>query len=150
MINITVLRDQNMKVKKLEKITKYEDLRLQVQKLWAVRTIVIPIVVGALGTVSEELENQLKTIGIPIIISCLHKVALVGTAFILRRVLVISEVVNSQMVRHFSHHVVMTSSKKNQEKQCKVQKCHKTSLLNGVSIMPLSALLLDHINIAPD
>ena len=116
MINITVLRDQNMKVKKLEKITKYEDLRLQVQRLWAVRTIVLPIVVGALGTVSEELENQLKTIGIPIIISCLHKVALVGTAFILRRVLVISEVVNSQMARHFSHHVVMTSSKKKNKK----------------------------------
>ena len=58
MINITVLRDQNMKVKKLGKITKYKDLRLQVQKLWAVRTIVIPVVVGALGTVSEELENH--------------------------------------------------------------------------------------------
>ena len=78
-----------------------------------------------MGTVSEELENQLKTIGIPIIISCLHKVALVGTAFILRRVLVISEVVNSQMSRHFSHHIVMTSSKKNKKNNVKYRSVAK-------------------------
>ena len=53
------------------KITKNQDLRLQVQKLWDVKTTIIPIVVGALGTVSEELENHLKTIGISIVISCL-------------------------------------------------------------------------------
>ena len=45
----------NIKVKELEKITKYQDLRLQVQKLWDVKATVISIVVGALGTVSEEL-----------------------------------------------------------------------------------------------
>ena len=56
-----------------------------------VKARVIPIVVGALGTVSEELENRLKTIGMPIVISCLQKAALLGTAFILRRVLDISE-----------------------------------------------------------
>ena len=73
------------------KITKNQDLRLQVQKLWDVKTTIIPIVVGALGTVSEELENHLKTIGISIVISCLQEAALLGTAFILRRVLDISE-----------------------------------------------------------
>ena len=59
--------------------------------MWDVKATVIPILVGVLGTVSEELENHLKTIGIPIVISCLQKTALLGTAFILRRVLGISE-----------------------------------------------------------
>ena len=36
------------------------------------------------GTVREELENHLKTTGIPIVISCLQKAASLGTAFILR------------------------------------------------------------------
>ena len=78
-------------MKELEKITKYQDLRLLAQKLWDVKATVIPIVVGALGTVSEELENRLKTIEIPIVMSCLQKAALLGTAFILKRVLDISE-----------------------------------------------------------
>ena len=68
-----------------------QDLRLQVQKLWDVKVTVLPVGVGALEIISEELENHLKTIGIPIVISCLQKAALLGTAFILRRALGISE-----------------------------------------------------------
>ena len=66
-------------------------LRLQNQKLWDVKATVIPIAVGALGTVSEEIENHLNIVWIPIVLSCLQKAALLGTAFILKRVLEISE-----------------------------------------------------------
>ena len=59
--------------------------------MWDVKPKVIPIVVGALGTVNEELENYLKTIGIPIVISCLQKAALLRTTFILKMVLDILE-----------------------------------------------------------
>ena len=90
-MDIALPGDQNIKVKEMEKITKYQDLTLQVKKLWDANATVIPIVVGALETVSEELESHLKTIGIPIVVSCLQKVALLETAFILRRVLDISE-----------------------------------------------------------
>ena len=90
-IDIAVPGDQNIRVRELEKITKHQDLRLQVQKLRDVKATVTPNVVGALGTACEEIKNQLKTIGIPIVISCLQKAALLGTAFILRRVLDISE-----------------------------------------------------------
>ena len=90
-INIAAPGGQNIKMKELEKINKHQDLRLQVKKLWDVKDTVIPYVVGALRTVIEELENHVKTIGIPIVISCLQKTALLGTAFVLRRVLGISE-----------------------------------------------------------
>ena len=60
------------------------------QKLWDVKDAVIHIVVGALGTVGEESEKHLKTTGIPIVICCLQKVALLGTVLILKRVLGIS------------------------------------------------------------
>ena len=90
-IDIAFPGDQNIRVEKLEKITKYQDLRLQVLKLWNVKSTVISVVVGALGTVSENIGNHLKTIGIPIVISYLQKGALLGTAFIFRRVLGISD-----------------------------------------------------------
>ena len=90
-VDIPVPGDQNIKVKELEKVTKYQELRLQVQKLWGVKVTFILIVADALGTVCEEVENHLKTIGIPIVISYLQKAVLLGTAFILRRVLGISD-----------------------------------------------------------
>ena len=90
-IDIAVPGDQNIRVRELEKITKHQDLRLQVQKLRDVKATVTPNVVAALGTACEEIKNHLKTIGIPIVISCLQKAALLVTAFILRRVLDISE-----------------------------------------------------------
>ena len=90
-INIVVLTEQTIKVKKLEKITKYQDLRLEVQKLWDDKATVIPIAVGALETVSEELENHIETIEVPIVITCLQKAALLGTAFILKMVFGSSE-----------------------------------------------------------
>ena len=68
--NIAVSGDQNIKVKEIGKITKYQHMILQVHKLWNVKSTVIPVVVGTLETVSEELENHLKTIDIPIVISC--------------------------------------------------------------------------------
>ena len=61
-IDLAVPGDQNIKVKELEEITKYQDLRLQLQKLWDVKATGIPIVVGVLGTASEKLGNHLKTI----------------------------------------------------------------------------------------
>ena len=57
------------------------------QKLWNVKAAVVPVVVGTLGTVCEELENHLKPTGIPIAIGCLQKIAMLGTAFILRTII---------------------------------------------------------------
>ena len=78
-------------MKEIGKITKYQHVTSQVQKLWNVKGTVIPVIVGTLETISEELENHLKTIDIPIVISCLQNAALLGTVFILRRVPGISE-----------------------------------------------------------
>ena len=99
-------------MKELEKMIKYQDMRLQVQKLWNVKAIAIPVVVGAFGTVSEELENRLKTIRISIVISCLQKAALLATAFILRKVLGIGWVTLRYQGIFSRHKVVMLYQKK--------------------------------------
>ena len=61
------------------------------QELRDIKATAIPIAVGALETVSEELENHLKNIGILIVVTCLQKAALLVPAFIFMRVLGISE-----------------------------------------------------------
>ena len=70
-----------------EKIEKYQDLRREIEKLWSINTSVVPIVVGALGTVTNHLGKYLKKIGVIATVKLLQKAALLGTARILRKVL---------------------------------------------------------------
>jgi len=48
---------------------------------------VIPIVIAALGTIPRGLEENLRTLGITIKVELIHRVALLRTARILRKVL---------------------------------------------------------------
>ena len=56
--------------------------------LWSVRkTEVVPVVIGALGTVSKEFELWIEKIGITVKVEQVQKRTLLGTARVLRRVL---------------------------------------------------------------
>ena len=55
--------------------------------MWGVRTKVIPIVVGALGTIPLRLEENLRTIGVDTSIELIQRSVLLGSARILRKVL---------------------------------------------------------------
>ena len=86
-IDIAVPNDSEIFEKEKEKIEKYQDLRREIAKLWSIKTSVVPIVVGALGTVTNNLGKHLKTIGVTATVELLQKAALLGTARILRKVL---------------------------------------------------------------
>ena len=43
--------------KEAEKILKYEDLIIEIQRMWNVKTKVIPVIIGATGTLQSHLEN---------------------------------------------------------------------------------------------
>ena len=51
LIDMSVPSDSNIALKKIVKKSKYKDLELEIQRMWDMITIVIPVVVGALGTV---------------------------------------------------------------------------------------------------
>ena len=55
--------------------------------MWDIRTKVIPIVVGALGTIPLRLKENLRTIGVDISIELVQRCALLGSTRILRKVL---------------------------------------------------------------
>ena len=74
--------------KEIEKIDKYKPLKDDVAPLWNMRKVtVIPIVVGALGAISNRFEKFVKEVGIHIRVEHVQKTALLGTARILRLVL---------------------------------------------------------------
>jgi hypothetical protein len=39
--------------KEAEKILKYKNLTIEIQRMWSVKTGVIPVVIGATGTISK-------------------------------------------------------------------------------------------------
>ena len=51
------------------------------------KTTVIPVVIGVLETIKNKLTNYLKLIGVHISFEIIHKSALLGSGFILRKVL---------------------------------------------------------------
>ena len=86
-IDISVPRDENIEDKKLEKIDKYQSLKIELEQLWKVKIMVIPVVVGALGAIANKLPDLLAQIPRTISEVELQKRVLLGTAQVLQHVL---------------------------------------------------------------
>ena len=87
MVDFSVPFDKNVVTKETEKTTKYERLATEVTREHTVTTIIIPIVVGAMGTVSRNLAGWLRRLGIDDVLGGLQMSAVIGTSAILRKVL---------------------------------------------------------------
>ena len=71
-----------------EKKGKYKDLRREVAKLWSVgNVVIIPIVVGALGTLSRNFKTYVEGLEMRQLTSLLQKTCILGTVKIIRRTL---------------------------------------------------------------
>ena len=87
-IDISVPVCYNVVKKEAEKIVKYRDLEIEVQKCWNLKEIsTVPIVTGALGTVCKGFKDYLKAVTPGINDTIIQKTALLGTANILRNFL---------------------------------------------------------------
>jgi hypothetical protein len=73
--------------KEAEKILKYKDLTIEIQPMWNVKTRVIQVVIGATGTISKSFRKYVSNIPGNYEIRELQKTAILGTAHILRKVL---------------------------------------------------------------
>ena len=90
-IDIAVPEDRNICQKEREKIEKYQDLRIEIQKLWNIKAKVVPVVIGALGAHTGKLNDYLAQIPGQHHAPQLIKAALLGSAHILRRTLDLPE-----------------------------------------------------------
>jgi hypothetical protein len=73
--------------KEAEKILKYKDLTIEIQRMWNVKTRVIPVIIGATRTNSKSFRKYVSNIPGNHEVKELQKTAILGTAHILRKVL---------------------------------------------------------------
>ena len=87
LIDIAISGDRNVIKKEAEKILKHKDLTIEIQRMWNVKTKVIPVIIGATGTISKSFRKYVSNIPGNHEIKKLQKTAILGTAHILRKVL---------------------------------------------------------------
>jgi hypothetical protein len=71
----------------VEKILKYKNRTIEIQCMWNVKTNVIPVIIGATETISKSFRKYLNNIPGIHEVKKLQKTAILGTAHILRKVL---------------------------------------------------------------
>jgi len=62
MLTDVICGDRNVIKKDAEKILKYKDLTIEIQRMCNVQAKVIPVIAGATGTVSKSLRQYLSNI----------------------------------------------------------------------------------------
>ena len=87
LIDVAVSGDRNVIKKEAEKILKYKDLTIEIQRTLNVKTKVIPVIIGATGTISKSFRKYVSNIPRNHEVKELQKTATLGTAHILRKVL---------------------------------------------------------------
>jgi hypothetical protein len=62
LIDVSITGDRNVIQKETEKILKYKDLTIEIQHMWNVKTRVIPVIIGATGTISKSFRKYVSTV----------------------------------------------------------------------------------------
>ena len=86
-VDFAVPADNRIKLKECEKKNKYLDLARELKKLWNMQVTIIPIVIGAFGTVIKGLLKGLEDLEVGGRVGTIQTTALLRTARILRRIL---------------------------------------------------------------
>jgi hypothetical protein len=86
LIDVAIPGDRNVIQKEAEKILKYKDLTIEIQGMWNVKTGVISVIIGATGTISKSFRKYVSTIQGNHDVRELQKTAILGTAHVLRKV----------------------------------------------------------------
>ena len=86
-VDFAIPMDHHVKEKEEEKIDKYMELASEVRRQYRVKTVIVPIALGALGTVPAKLSKSLEKLEIDDVIGSLQTAVLISTTAILRRVL---------------------------------------------------------------
>jgi len=68
-------------------LRRFKDLTIEIQCMWNVKTKVIPVITGANGTISNSFRKYVRNITGRHEVKELQKTAILGTAHILRKVL---------------------------------------------------------------
>ena len=85
---IAVPEDKRINLKEQEKVDSNSELIRASKKIWNLsQVVVVPVAIGALGSLRKTEEPWLKKLDVKSSIKLLQKVALLGTEKIVRKVL---------------------------------------------------------------
>jgi hypothetical protein len=115
LIDVAISGDRNMIKQGAEKFLKYKDLIIKIQRMWNARVKVIPIATEATRTISKSLIQNLSNITGEHKIKGMQKTAILGTAHMLREVLMykyktyftgemalhVAQIVNTEQLQHY-------------------------------------------------
>jgi len=87
LMDVAISGDRKVIKKEAEKILKYKDLTIEIQRMWNVKTEVIPVIIGATGNISKSFRKYVGNITVKHEVKELQKTAILGTSHILRKVL---------------------------------------------------------------
>jgi hypothetical protein len=73
--------------KEAEKKLKYNSLCIEIQRMWNLKCMIIPVIIGATGMVTRSLRKNLEAVPGKHSIDSLQKTAVLGTSHIMRKVL---------------------------------------------------------------
>ena len=79
--------DHRINLKECEKKDKYLNLASELKKLWNMKVTIVPIVIGALDTITKGLLKGLEDLEVGGRVETIQATSLLRTARILRRVL---------------------------------------------------------------
>jgi hypothetical protein len=85
--DVAISGDRNVIKKEAEKILKYKDLTIEIQRMWNVRRRVIPVIIGTTRTFSKPFIKYVSSIPGNHEVRELQKTAILCTVHILRKVL---------------------------------------------------------------
>ena len=87
LIDVSVPWDSRVEEKEKEKLDKYQDLRIELCKLWKMPVKIVPIIIGALGTIPASLSKNLRELESKVAPGLMQKSVVLETAHIIRRVM---------------------------------------------------------------
>jgi hypothetical protein len=87
LIDVAIPGDENVIQKEAEKILKYKNLIIEIQRMWNVKTKVTPVIIGATGTISKSFRKYFSSVPGKHDIKELQKTAILDTAHTLQEVL---------------------------------------------------------------
>ena len=64
LIDVAIPGDSCLSNKVTEKLERYTDIKLEMQKMWSMEVSVVPVVIGSLGSIPKCLKKNLQLISI--------------------------------------------------------------------------------------
>ena len=92
LLDVSIPADKNTSLKTFEKLSKYQDLVIELERSWKLKTKTVPIIVGALGVINKSTLSYIKQLPVNISTDELQKITLLGTSRILRKALSVNAI----------------------------------------------------------